>query len=304
MYYLTYGLLYLISLLPLRVLFVISDAIYALIYYCIGYRKEVVMHNLDIAFPEKSRAEKIKIAKQFYRNFVDNFIETIKMLSAGNAYLKKHLSGNWDLLNDLYKKGKSCNVLLGHMFNWELGNHVVSLEIDYQFLVVYMPISSKLINRLFLQLRRKGKTHLLSAHNMRNDMMPYRNQLYALALVADQNPANPARAYWLNLFSRPAPFVKGPEKSARANELPVVFCHFEKVKRGYYRAVLHLETERPASMPEGALTVKYVRYLETVIRQDPAMWLWTHRRWKHGWQPQYAKLWVDDQPAILPGKIS
>lgn len=304
MYYLVYGFLYLISLLPLRVLFVISDGIYALVYYCIGYRKEVVMSNLDIAFPEKSRSEKVRIAKQFYRNFIDNFIETIKMLSASNAYLKKQLTGNWDVLSELYKKSKSCNVLLGHMFNWELGNHVASLEMDYPFLVVYMPIASKLINRLFLKLRSKGKTRLLSAHNMRSDMLPYRNQLYALALVADQNPAHPSKAYWLYLFSRPAPFVRGPEKSARANELPVVFCHFEKIKRGYYRAVLRLETEYPRSMPEGALTLRYVRYLENVIRQDPAMWLWSHRRWKHSWQPGFAKLWIDDKPVMESGQVN
>ncbi|MBE7174044.1 MAG: lysophospholipid acyltransferase family protein [Williamsia sp.] len=304
MYYFVYGFLYLISLLPLRLLFVISDGIYALVYYGIGYRKEVVMRNLDIAFPEKSQAEKSRIAKQFYRNFIDNFIETIKMLSASNAYLRRHLTGNWQMLDELYKKGKSCNVLLGHMFNWELANHVVSLETKHKFLVVYMPIASKLINRLFLKLRSKGKTHLLSAHNMRNDMLPYRNELYALVLVADQNPAFPNRAYWLNFFSQPAPFVKGPEKSARANELPVVFCHFEKTKRGYYRAVLHLETEHPTSMPEGELTMKYARYLEGVIRKDPAMWLWSHRRWKHKWQPQYAPSWIDDKPVIESKKVN
>lgn len=304
MYYILYGFLYLLSLMPLRILFVLSDAIYVLLYYFVGYRKEVVMHNLEIAFPEKSPAEKIKISKQFYHNFIDNFIETIKMLSAGNEYLARHCTGNWELLNDLYKKGKSCNILLGHIFNWELGNHVVSLQIDYKFLVVYMPISNKMINRLFLKLRKKGKSHLLSAHNMRSDMMPFRNQQYALALVADQNPANPARAFWCNFFSRPAPFVTGPEKGSKLNNLPVVFCNIEKVRRGYYHVVLTVQTESPALIPEGELTINYVRYLENCIRRQPAMWLWTHRRWKHSWQSQYEKLWIDDKPVARQETIS
>ena len=304
MYYLLYGFLYLISLLPLRVLFVAADAVYILIYYFIGYRKEVVMNNLTIAFPEKSQAEKIKIAKQFYKNFIDSFIETIKMLSASEEYLKRHCTGNWEMLNELHKNGKSCNILLGHMFNWELGNHVVSQQIKYEFLVVYMPISNKVINRLFLKLRKRGKTHLLSAHNMRHDMLPFRNQQYALALVADQNPPNPARAYWLNFFNKPAPFVTGPEKGSRLNDLPVVYCNFEKIRRGYYNVVLTLETESPNLLPEGALTVNYVRNLENAIRRQPDMWLWTHRRWKHGWQPRYAKLWIDDKPMALPVNVS
>lgn len=303
MYYLIYGFLYLISLLPLRILFIAADAIYILLYHFIGYRKEVVMNNLGIAFPEKSQDEKIEIAKQFYRNFIDNFIETIKMLSAGNEYLKRHCTGNWELLHELYKKGKSCTVLLGHVFNWELGNRVVSMQIDYDFLVVYMPISNKAINRLFLKLRKKGKTHLLSAHNMRNDMMPFRNRQYILALVADQNPPNPARAYWLNFFGKPAPFVTGPEKGARMSSLPVVYCNIEKVRRGYYNVVLTLETESPNLLPEGALTINYVRYLEKIIRRQPEMWLWTHRRWKHDWHPRYAKLWIDDKPVALPENV-
>lgn len=298
MYYPVYGLLYLISLIPLRILFVVSDAIYLLLYYIIGYRKEVVMSNLGIAFPEKSQAEKLAIAKKFYRNFIDNFIETIKMFSAGNEYLQKRCTGNWEVLHDLYKTGKSCNVLLGHMFNWELGNHVASMEMNFEFLVVYMPISNKVLNRIFLKLREKGKTRLLSAHNMHKDMLPFRNRQYALALVADQNAAHPNRAYWLNFFSRPAPFVMGPEKSSRAGGLAVVFCHFEKLRRGYYKAVLTLKTDNPAELPEGALTVSYVRYLENVIRTDPSMWLWTHRRWKHDWRPGYKKLWIDDQPPL------
>ncbi len=59
MYYILYALLFTISLLPLRVLYFLSDGMYALIYYIIGYRKKVVMHNLNITFPEKSEKEKI-----------------------------------------------------------------------------------------------------------------------------------------------------------------------------------------------------------------------------------------------------
>ncbi len=304
MYYLVYGFLYLVSLLPLRVLFVLSDGVYVLVYYLIGYRKNVVMNNLDIAFPEKSHTEKVVIAKKFYRNFIDNFIETIKMLSASNAYLRKRCSGNFELLNELHKTGRSCNVLLGHNFNWELANHVVSTEIDYNFLVVYMPISSPAINRLFLKLRSRGRTKLLSAHNMRRDMLPFRHLPYVLTLVADQNPPFPDKAYWLNFFGKPAPFVTGPEKSARASDLMVLFGHIEKVKRGHYRIVMTVQEEHPKEVKEGAVTVRYARYMEEVIRRDPSLWLWTHRRWKHGWNPGYAKLWVDDQPLPVHKKPS
>ena len=297
MYYLLYGFLYLLSLLPMGVLYVLSDGVYAFVYYVLRYRRDVVMQNLDIAFPEKTKAEKIIIAKQFYHNFIDSFIETIKMVTASDSFIVKRFTANWAVVNDLYATGKSCHLILGHTFNWEWGNHSTGLNIRYPFLVVYMPISNKAIDRLFIKLRTRGKTKLLSARNMRNDLMQYRNTQYALALAADQNPGSAESAYWLNFFGRPAPFVTGPEKGARARNLPVVFCYIQKLRRGYYNLIFTMGEENTKQLPEGALTVKYVRYLENVIRNQPAMWLWSHKRFKHQWKEDYRKLWIDtDEP--------
>ncbi len=86
MYYIVFGFFYLLSLLPMRILYFISDGIYLIVYYVIGYRKKIVMNNLEIAFPEKSNAERVKIAKAFYHNLLDSFIETIKLVSARQVF--------------------------------------------------------------------------------------------------------------------------------------------------------------------------------------------------------------------------
>src|SRR5216684_6490065 len=89
MYYLVYGLLYLMSLLPMWLLYLLADGLVFLLYSVIGYRRKVIRGNLRLAFPEKTAAELIRIEKKFYRNFVDNFIETLKLLSANRNYIKK-----------------------------------------------------------------------------------------------------------------------------------------------------------------------------------------------------------------------
>src|SRR5579872_1897766 len=89
MYYFVYGSLYLLSLLPMWLLYGFSDAIALMLYGVIRYRRGVVLSNLRIAFPGKTEAERLRIAKRFYRNFTDNFIETIKVLSASEAFLQK-----------------------------------------------------------------------------------------------------------------------------------------------------------------------------------------------------------------------
>src|ERR1700722_9376952 len=126
MYYLFYGALYLVSLLPMRLLYLLADGIYVLVYHVFGYRRKVVMANLEIAFPEKTEAERIRIAKKFYHNFIDSFIEVVKLVSASEAFLHKRFTVDVSALTEVYKTGKSCQMHLGHTFNWEWGQIVLS----------------------------------------------------------------------------------------------------------------------------------------------------------------------------------
>ena len=120
----------------MRMLYLISDGIYLVVYYIIGYRKKTVMENLEIAFPEKSMPERVKIAKAFYHNLIDSFIETIKLVSVSRRFLEKRITANWEALDPLFKSGKSCQLHLGHTFNWEWGHHVLGNHTKYQVLVV------------------------------------------------------------------------------------------------------------------------------------------------------------------------
>ena len=296
MYYLLYALLYLVSLLPMRLLYVLSDAIYLLVYHVFGYRKDLVRSNLELAFPEKTEAERIRIAKKFYHNFIDSFIEVIKLMSAGDAFLKKRFTADTGELNEIYKTGKSCHLHLGHTFNWEWGHLVLTPMTKYQIIVVYMPISNAVFEKLFYKLRVRSGNVFIPATDIRSALAPYLPTQYLLGLVADQNPSNPGNpgsSYWLNFFGRPAPFSTGPEKGARAGSLPVMFASIEKPRRGYYHARIQLGSADASLLPEGELTRQYVRYLEDVIRRNPDMWLWSHRRWKHAWKEEYADRWVD-----------
>lgn len=296
MYKLVYGFLYLLSLLPLRVLYLLSNGVYFLIYYVFGYRRKIVMSNLGIAFPEKSEKEKLAIAKQFYKNFIDNFIETLKLLSGGSRFATAHFTTDNTIMEQEFRKGNRLQFHLGHNFNWELANVAVTSYTSYPMLVVYMPVQNKIFDKVMLKLRTVSNNALLPATDMRNAMFPYRNTQYLLALVADQVPGDPSKAYWLNFFGKPTPFMRGPERGAVAGNLSVVFGQIYKVKRGHYYLAYELCTDAAGTMAKGELTLKYVRFLERVIREHPEMWLWSHRRWKKEWKPEYSKLWIDDAP--------
>ncbi|GAC1438624.1 MAG: lipid A biosynthesis protein [Sediminibacterium sp.] len=280
MYYIVYGLLYGLSLLPWRVLYFLSDGVYLLIYHVIGYRKKVVFKNLAIAFPEKTEKERIRIAKEFYQNFTDTFIETIKLLSVNDKTFEKRFSSNIEVVNALYETGQSVQLEGGHFFNWEFVNLGLSRYGKYPFVGVYMPLSNKIFDKLIIQLRNRYGTILIPAGDFRTKFHQYVKGIYALGLAADQNPGGPEAGYWVPFFGRLTPFVKGPEKGAKLKNTAVVFAHFYKTKRGYYHTEFEIMTTTPRAFAEGKLTELFVSYVEKAICEKPANYLWSHRRWK------------------------
>ena len=293
MYYLVYGLLWLISLLPFRVLYFLSDALYGLIYYIIGYRKKVVMSNLQIAFPEKTEKERIQIAKKFYHNLVDYFIESIKLATISDKEFNKRCSGDFSELNRLAETGTNIQLHSGHQFNWEIANRIYSQKLPIPFVLVYMPVSNKIMDRIFKNIRSKHGTILINAKNYKKEMLGVYKQQHVLALVVDQSPANLEASFWLNFFGRPTPFLYTPEKSAQRNKVPVGFSSFKKIKRGYYKFETTIITLDAATTEKGELTKKYRDFLEQQIREQPDNYLWSHRRWKHEYKKEFEKRWID-----------
>lgn len=285
MYYLIYGLLYLVSLLPFWILYGISDLAYFIVYRIIGYRKEIVMGNLALAFPDKPLEERKAIAKKFYRNFTDNFIEAIKLLSISQKELKKRFIVDYEEINVFFSMGRNVQLQLGHFFNWEYAN-LTEKEINVDnILAVYRSIKNKNINRLFIKLRTRFGVKLISAYNFLRDFMPYSKQKYLLMFVADQSLGSINKCFWLPFFSKLTPFVTGPEKSARLNNSVAIYANFGKVKRGFYKVEFILITDDARSLKEGDITKKMVSLLEDNIRENPENYLWSHRRWKHVYDP-------------------
>lgn len=290
MYYVVYGFLWVCSLLPLRVLYLFSELFYGLAFYIFKYRRKVVLDNLKIAFPEKSEKERIRIAKKFYRNFIDTFIEAVKLISMSGRQIEKHSSFEFELVNRLIEQGKNIHVMAGHQFNWEFGNLIFAKNLNIPFVGIYMPISNKILDRVFYNIRKRYGTVLISAQDFKNKRHEVFARQYTLGLAADQNPGDPSNAYWMNFMGKPAPFVTGPAKGAVKNNTAVLMVAFKKIKRGYYHFSVRLITEEGSQYSPEELTYMYKCSLEEVIREDPANYLWSHRRWKHQWKPEYGEI--------------
>lgn len=239
------------------------------------------MNNLSIAFPEKSEKEKIRIAKDFYHQFLDTFIETIKLLSVNKKQFAKRITTNIDTLNNLHSTGQSAVLVSGHFFNWEFANLTMSGFSKYDFVGIYMSVSNKVFDKLIHKLRSKFGTILISVNDFRKEYPAYKEKQHAIGLVADQNPTNPSNGFWYPFFGKMAPFAKGPERTSKSLNAAIVMVNFYRKRRGYYNIECEILTTKPKDFAEGEITKRLVHFVEDCIRQNPSNYLWSHRRWKH-----------------------
>jgi KDO2-lipid IV(A) lauroyltransferase len=275
-------------------MYILSDGISFLLYRIIKYRRDVVKNNLLIAFPEKTEEERAKIAREFYKDFVDNFIEMIKMISISKKEMEKRFKADVEVLNNVYDTGKNVQIHTGHYFNWEYANLAYLSASRFPFVVAYKPISNKIFERITNNMRMRFGTHLVSSTNFRNDFKKFINNRFALALAGDQNPNDTNKAYWTDFFGKKTPFARGPEKGAVLNNAAVIMMDFYKVKRGYYESKMYLLTLEPRSLPDGEITRQMIAFIEETIRKHPSNYLWSHRRWKWEFKPeQHAHLVVE-----------
>lgn len=284
LYFITFGVLYTLSLLPLRLLYVLSDGLYLLAYYVVRYRRPLVSRHLAECFPEKGEAERRAIEKGFYAWFADYFIESVKLFSMSRRQMRRRIVFHGvEHLNAALDSGQSCGVYLGHFCNWEWITSL-PLWVSPQALCtqIYHPLENVEFDKLFLGLRsRFGAVCIPMAETLRR-IAAYRAQRQPIVLgyISDQLPYWNNIHHWLPFLHHDTPVLTGSEKIMRATHQAVFYADVRRVRRGYYECTFVPMTTHPEDTHEWQLTDRYFELLEASIRRQPECYLWTHNRWK------------------------
>lgn len=274
--------LYLLSLLPFRLLYLLADVFALILFYVAGYRKKVVFNNLRNAFPEKSEQEIHSIARKFYTHLSDLLVESIKMLSITKKDIDRRIKIlNPELIDGYYSEGKSLLAVGTHYGNWEWGGLALSNMQKHKILGIYKPLSNKKADQLIKRMRSRFGTIPVPMNAALRKIVEYKDQLTITVLISDQTPAKNDVNHWVSFLNQQTPVFLGIEKLARQTGYPVIYCDMQKVKRGYFTIRLLPVSNEPGKTAEHELTEKHVRMLEEIIRKKPEYWLWSHRRWKH-----------------------
>lgn len=282
-YVLVYPLLWLISKLPFQLIYLLSDGIYFLVYNLFAYRKKVVLDNLELAFPEYTKSQHEAIAKKFYKHLCDMVVESIKSISMSKEEAKKRFKfEGLSIFSDLEQKNKSAILILGHYGNWEW-IFVLQEFINHKGYGVYKQLKNKYFDRLVRDIRAKYDSYLITTKETVKTLnkVNAKGDLTASGFISDQSPKIDKAHHWQDFMGINVPVYTGAEMLAKKLDHAVVFVKISKVKRGYYTCKFELITDEPKLIPDYEITDRFLTVLENQIREEPAYYLWTHKRWKH-----------------------
>jgi KDO2-lipid IV(A) lauroyltransferase len=285
LYYILYSLVWLLTWLPLRVLYLLSDIIYPIVYYVVGYRKSVVRTNLNNSFPTKSQKELRQIERRFYRFFCDLFVETMYEMHIGEKEIRKRMTyENIDGILEQYERNKSVMVMTAHYGNWEW-TLAFSLFMPgtHSSNPIYKQLRNSRFNKLIYNLRAKYGAKLIEKKELLRVMfrLQKENQLGNFWMISDQTPNARGLHYWTNFLNQDTPAVVGTEQLARKFDYPVFYAEITRKKRGYYHCEFIPVELEPNKTTDYEITEKYMQLLQNTIETNPEYWLWSHRRWKH-----------------------
>ncbi len=283
-FYIIYPFIWILSKAPFFILYAISDFIYLIIFYIIGYRKKIVMRNLRLSFPEKSNKELFKIRRVFYSHFVDIFMEMIKTFTISKKELAKRFKfNNVSVLNDLTKEKKSVIVLGSHYGNWEWVVSLGAYITNATAFATYTKINNKTLEKKIKTTRERfGGFMVLKRNTITNMIANNKNNLVGIyGLLSDQSPQISKAYYWSEFMGVRVPIHTGAEMLAKKYDYAVVYMEINKMKRGYYEISFELLTDKPKDFPDYKITDVFLEKVEKQIRANPNFYFWTHNRFKH-----------------------
>ena len=284
-YRLLHFFLKLLSYIPFRMLYILSDGLFYPLYYLVRYRRRIVRKNLTESFPEKSLPEIRQIEKKFYHFFIDMMLESCKLASISSQELKHRMQfTNTEAVNSMLRQGKSISIYIGHYGNWEwVSSMPLWLEKSAIGIQIYHKLRNKNMERLMLHIRERMGGICVEMYKTARYIteLATHHKVCIIGFIADQSPKKREVHHFLPFLHHKTPVLTGSEKITKHYGFESFYLNVKRIRRGYYEAAFIRLHDHPQSLPDFELTALYFQQLEQTILQQPELYLWTHKRFKH-----------------------
>lgn len=266
-------------------LYFLSDGLFYLLYYLIGYRRKIVRRNLTESFPQKDIKDIKQIEINFYHFFMDMMLECCKLSSISQEGIMKRVQfKNSEAVNSMLRQGKSVSVYIGHYGNWEwISSMPLWLEKNVTGIQIYHKLRNKNIERLMMHIRERMGGICVEMHKTARYVteLVSNNKVCLIGFIADQSPKKKESRHFLSFLNHKTPVLIGTEKIIKHYGFEAFYLDVKRIKRGYYEAEFVPLHDNPKLLPDFELTALYFQHLEQTILRQPELYLWTHNRFKH-----------------------
>ncbi|WP_242462860.1 lysophospholipid acyltransferase family protein [Persephonella atlantica] len=246
-------------------------------FWRLGYRKKVILKNLDIAFPEKEKEWKEKTGEKSLQSIGRTLVEFPKL----PEYVKNKDIDRIFVIEEgeeiLKEKGGKI-IVSAHIGNWELGGAGISRKYGKIVSLAYR-LKNKKLNSLITQIRESSGMKIIFHDQPLKDFLKALREGMTIVFLVDQNALR-HRGVFVDFFSLPASTVSFPAKLSAKYGYPIIFSYqYYDFKTRIYKGVVK-NLEIPDRKDVKSIVQSYTKEVEIAVRKHPEQYFWVHKRWK------------------------
>lgn len=251
-------------------------------------RRGVVMGNLDIAFPEKDRAWKTRVARTALRRFGSNFLEFYTLPRVDEAWVSRNVVfEGWEHLERAKARGKGVYLLSLHMGGYDIAASLMPMRGHETFLISKF-IKNKRLNDLWFSIRGAKGMKFIEPHGDKTafEILKAIKRNAGVIFVLDQYMGKPF-GIETTFFGRKTGTAYGLALFVLKTGSPVVPVYSVEGNDGKMHLIFEPEIETGPLLTDDKdenirrLTQRFTDAIEAIVRKYPEEWLWVHRRWKN-----------------------
>lgn len=274
-----------VALLPLKLLYGLSDCLAFVAHRIVRYRLKVVRKNLHLVYPDMADADRLRLEKKFYAYLGDVIVETIKLLHISDENLRRRIKIENDSLVASYaSQNRPIILFLAHYGNWEwVPALTLTVKRPSTMGALYKPLRNKVMDRVMLRLRNRFESRCIPVKTAYRELLEMRESSpsFMIGFIADQRALGKSLKHWTEFMGQPTSFYAGGETIGDRIGAVYVYLDVDRPRRGHYtftfRPMEVTDVQRDKDFPH---TRRFFEMLEETVRRAPAYWLWSHNRWK------------------------
>lgn len=267
-----------LSLLPLRLLWLIGATLGQIAYYLPIRERRVADRNIELCFPELDERARHQLVRRHFRAMGQALLALGVAWWGSDRRLQRLVRlRNLDYLDAAIASGRQVILLAPHFLALDIGGIRVARE---RLLVSMYKASKDPVGDYLLRRRTRYKTVMVERDAPLKQLIRLIREGRPFYYLPDQDPGG-ATSTFVPFFGIPAATVTALSRIARMTNAVVIPCYTRQLPRGAgYEVTLHPPLECFPGDDDMADSARMNAEIEAAVRAMPEQYMWTYKRFK------------------------